>query len=338
MTEKEIQPRTSSGSVGNEQSNMKVVRKLVHPIASLVAVLTLMTVLVTSCSGTSSQGEEAKTTAEDTVTTSEPVATRATGKRVEALDFPVAPSTQGLAASSPTETVSATKTTPSSTPVEAVDELISSAIAKDFDSAWAQVASADQARIGFPQRLVEEFNAVGWTSFTIADSNLDTVTVNVKQTAKISEIDGVVSSQAIVRIKTIAESGGFKVLWSRRVTEQLFPEMNAVENLAVQRAVMSWAAARQACELQPSNQYSSGLVGVVGLADALCKTVGAPSIGEVQDIYGLDEPEPLIQAFGGSASSWARVVSINAPVPMNVVVAPKGKDWIVVAVARLSIS
>jgi hypothetical protein len=35
---------------------------------------------------------------------------------------------------------------------------------------------------------------------------------------------------------------------------------------------------------------------------------------------------------------WARVVKVTGPVPLTAVVAPRGTDWIVVAVARPSIA
>ena len=63
-----------------------------------------------------------------------------------------------------------------------------------------------------------------------------------------------------------------------------------------------------------------------------------PVITGVGDLDSLDEPQPVIDGFGGSALLWARVAVLSAPVPMNVVVAPDGETWTVIAVARPSLA
>ncbi len=338
MMKQEFQLCTSKGGDRIEQSHVHTNSKSIRSFAAPLAACALLIIAIAGCSTATTDSAQGAAVPVVTVI-DKPLETRAFGKRVKALDFAVKPAPNAVDSSPSIEPNPEPNAVPgSSTSLGAVKALISSAIARDFSAAWAHVSRADQQRIGYVQRLVEEFNAAGWTDFAVESSTLDTVTVKVKQVPKISEIDGVIAEHAIVRVKTIAEDGGYRVLWSKRTTEQIFPEMSAIENLAVQQSVTAWAKSRQACETQPSNQYSSGLVGVVGLADALCKTVGTPVIGEVQDLYGLDEPDPLFQAFGSSAASWARVVKISAPVAMSVVLAPTGKDWIVVAIARPSIS
>ncbi len=224
------------------------------------------------------------------------------------------------------------------TPAKAVGELVGFLVARDSASAWNLISASDQERVGNVQRLTEESYATGWTQFAVRETTGDTVTVEVKQTPKISEIDGVVAETATLRVRTVAEAGGYKVVWSKRSVDQAFADISPEQITDIRSSVMKWAASRQQCADVPTNQYESGLIGVTGLADSLCKKSSPPKIGDIGDLDQLDEPDPILQSFGSASFRWARVASIQAPVAMNVVVAPRGRDWIVVAIARPSIS
>jgi hypothetical protein len=319
-----------------------LLKQPIKPRTARICAAVVALTVVSGCSNGTPVAVSETTTASTSIVASqqaEPPETRAPGKRVKALDFAIdSGSDTSLSPSATVSDSAGSDTVPAATPSMAVAALVRSAISRDAAGAWLHISEADQGRIGYSQRLTEEFNAVGWTSFTIEDEVADLVTVAVTQTPKISEITGVTASTAIVRVKTIAEAGGFKVMWSRRIVEQQFPTVSPDQDSMVTESVRAWAVGKQQCESKTPNEYSSGLVGVVGLADALCNAVGVPTVVAVGDLDALDEPEPILQAFGGSALLWARVATVSAPVRMSVVVAPLGKDWIVVGVARPPIS
>ena len=158
------------------------------------------------------------------------------------------------------------------------------------------------------------------------------------QTPKVSDIDGVIAELAKLRVQTIKEASGYRVLWSRKSIVQEYPELSVSQDGAVADAVTEWARSRQACDPTPAHEFPGGLGGVVGLATKLCRSTGDSVLGAVSDLESLDEPQPIIEAFGGTALQWARVVPISSPVPMSVVVAPLGTNWIIVAVARPAIT
>ena len=257
-----------------------------------------------------------------------------TGKSVAALNFSVgaAQNVSRDSSSAPLQGGAA------ATPSAAVTALIGAALKGDSDAAWSQLSASDRDRVGVKQRIIEQVNASGWTSFAIVETASDRVTVKVVQTPRISDIDGVIASSSTVRIPTVKEGGGFKVIWSRRITEQHYPDVSSAQDTAVMASVKAWALSRQACDAVPTNEFTSGLIGVVGLGSALCHTTATPIVASVSDLETLDEPQPVLEGFGGNALLWARVVKISGPVAMNVVVAPRGNDWIVVALARPSIS
>ena len=268
-----------------------------------------------------------------------------TGARVKALDFTVDAAVSPSLAKSNQKVIApqssrlpSDKDAGATTPAAAVTSLVRTAIAGDADTAWAFVGTIDQVRLGYKQRITEQVNASGWKSFSVTSADGDSVEGTLTQTPKVSDIDGVIAPTATLRVRTIREGSNYRVLWSRKSIVQNYAEQTDAQDDAVSSAVRAWLRSRQACEAAPANEFSGGLIGVTGLANKLCRSSGSSVIGAVSDLEALDEPQPIIEAFGGSALQWARVASITAPVPMDVVVAPLGSQWIVVAVARPSLT
>ncbi len=65
---------------------------------------------------------------------------------------------------------------------------------------------------------------------------------------------------------------------------------------------------------------------------------GEVTIGTIGTLLDLDDPAPVLNAYGSAAADWARVVPLTAPVPMNVVLAPIGSDWKVVATVHVPLA
>ncbi len=182
------------------------------------------------------------------------------------------------------------------------------------------------------------------------------VALRVTQTPMIDEIRGVLAPSSVVKLPASKEASGWKVSWERRNVVQKF----VAPRSRLKADVIGWAASRkQLCTAAVANsstnkpgndkagkstnsrvaaegEYSGGLLGAVWLADELCTVPGTVTISSVSDIYSLDDPQPLLDAYGSGVYQWARVVTLSAPHAMHVVTAPLGERWVVVAIAPVN--
>ena len=314
---------------------------------SMLALSTVLTACGRTESATSARPAGQPTTGPSSISTSgpsgreQPKASKGLviGLHSTSLDFAVAP--HGTTATSTKD--SGVTRSPSgdvygaTSAVKAADGLLRALINRDGNAAWSMLSTADRTKLGFPQRLIDEAYSAGWEAYRITSTSASTVTVEVEQTAKVSDIDGVIAQTATMTVPVIFDGSRFSVGWSRRLVVQHYPERTPATDRAVEETVKQWASARQKCAPAPS-EYSGGLFGVVGLATALCHTGDSPRVQQVGDLDSLDEPQPFIDGFGGSALVWARVATLSTPVPMNVVVAPNGSGWTVLGIARPSLA
>jgi CBS domain-containing protein len=210
-----------------------------------------------------------------------------------------------------------------------------------IDVAYALLTANERDRLGSAARFRDALTRESpWRSILLdgepntgaASSPTGTsVALTVTQSAGIDDIRGVVAPTATVRFPVVNEDGSWRVRWERR---QLTPHYAADES-RLRRDVTTWVAdrQRQCGPTSPASEYAGGLIGIVGLADGLCTTKGAAVVSGVGDFYSLDDPQPLLDAFGSASYDWARVVSLSAPAPMDVIAAPFGDRWLVVGVA-----
>ncbi len=266
---------------------------------------------------------------------SEPGSLR-TGRPIEALGFTVPPRALGAdpVVSAPTESI----VKPSAaTATEAVSSLIDSVIAGEFETTFSLLTPNEQRRAGSSQRLAAELGPLGWKSYAVTATAAGSVTAEIVQSPRVSDIDGVISPTATVIVPVVADASGFTLTWSRRVVMAHHPERSAQSDTEVSQAAIQWAQAAQQCSAAPL-EYFGGLIGVTGLADQLCRATGTPTVESVGDLDSLDEPQPVIDGFGSSSATWARIVHLTAPVAMNVVLAPDGDRWMVIAIACPSLA
>ena len=319
----------------------------------LVGSLTLTLVVVTACSratapeaapptaGVANQATDSVAPETNTQASVNQAPALKTGRRVAALDFAV-PSTTSSDVSAntavaSTRPIAADGLSKASSARDAVSAFFDSLIDQRADDAFTLLSAADQARLGSPRQLAATSSAFGWTSFRVENESPTLVTVSVSQTARVSEIDGVIAPRATVVVPVATEDGSFRISWSKRVLSPLHPERNVKNDSAVSEAALQWAMTRRSCKPSPI-EFASGLIGVTGLADALCNSSSMPTVAAVADLESLDEPQAVIDGFGSDAVTWARVVELGGPVRMNVVLAPLGDSWVVVAIARPSLA
>lgn len=246
---------------------------------------------------------------------------------------------------------------PSSRPNAATAEAASSpsAAAEAFGDAIVSGRVADaftllpvieQERIGSATRFADILSRdPAWLSAAVdagASDEREIPALRVGQAPTIDEIRGVVGPFAVVKLPARKDESGWKVSWERRTITQRYaaPESRASDD------VIAWATARQkGCASSgalssktPVGEYGGGLLGAVWLADALCTTPGAVTVGSVGDIYTLDDPQALLDAYGSGAYQWARVVTLSAPHEMHVIAAPLGDRWLVVGLAPVPVA
>ena len=201
-----------------------------------------------------------------------------TGTHSAGLDFPVVAAEPDSPSVANPFATAATTTPPSSTASTAraaAETLLGALIARDATAAWSALSGPERERAGYAQRLIDEVSGAGWQSYVITGETAGRVTAQVRQSPKVSDIDGVIAATATVTLPTMQTDGGYSVNWSRRQVEQLYPKQTERTDRAVGQAVLRWAEAHQGCAPAP-HEYAGGLIGVVGLASALCHSNGTP--------------------------------------------------------------
>lgn len=213
-------------------------------------------------------------------------------------------------------------------------------VGRRIDDAFALLPDIEQERIGSSTRFADVLSRdPAWLSAAVdaeASEERDVPALRVGQAPTIDEIRGVVGPSAVVKLPARKDESGWKVSWERRTITQRYtaPEQRVSDD------VVAWATGRQkACSSTgptpsktPAGEYAGGLLGALWLADALCTTPGEVSVASVGDIYTLDDPQALLDAYGSGAYQWARIVTLAAPHEMHVIAAPLADQWVVVGV------
>ena len=231
-----------------------------------------------------------------------------------------------------------------SSPTAAAAAFGDAVVAGRIGDAFGLLPAIEQERIGSATRFADILSRdPAWLSAAVdaeAGQSEAIPVLRVEQTPAIDEIRGVVGPSAFVKLPARQDESGWKVSWERRTITQDYgaPEERVSDD------VIAWAAARQqACAptvattpKTPLGEYAGGLLGAVWLADSLCATPGAVTVASVGDIYTLDDPQALLDAYGSGAYQWARIVTLAAPKEMHVIAAPLNDRWIVVGLAPVS--
>jgi hypothetical protein len=210
-------------------------------------------------------------------------------------------------------------------------------VAKDNAAAFELLSADDQDRFGSAERFGTELSrSPQWTAATVDPTGA----VTVSREAMLDPVFGLVPATARLNLPLVANSSqdsSPRIAWSRRSEVR----NDQASESDIEPAVKQWATARQRCESAPAEETVNGLVGVVGLATRLCDAEG-PIIstlasGAARDLLDLNDPASVLDAYGDDAANWARVVPLSSPVPMNVVVAPIGSTWKVIATVHVDL-
>jgi hypothetical protein len=221
---------------------------------------------------------------------------------------------------------------PASSPDDAVRRFLDFEVARDYDASYGLLSTDDRA---------QAVSRAGWsaahadlpaiTGYTLGPAEVATdradVPVDVRLRAALTPSTGLVPARASARFSAVAEDGGWRVAFDEStITPRFLPDARAPE------AVRTWARARVRCHR--AREYVGGLVGAPTRADTLCRADGPIRSGPPRRLPDTAQDQPFLAAFGGEVHEWARVVRLESPVRMDVVVAPVGQQWLVVGVLQ----
>ena len=151
------------------------------------------------------------------------------------------------------------------------------------------------------------------------------VVTDVAFTPSLDEVSGLVPGDAIVTWHLVRESGGWRIALFETVVEPRYaPEIAATES------ARRWVIDRTACIM--AEEYEGGLLGNPGLADSLCGAAGPVEVGTAGTARGPDRRCPVRRGVRSGVRSMGPRGDSRVPVPLQVVLAPVGVDWIVIGV------
>ena len=217
-------------------------------------------------------------------------------------------------------------------PEAAVSGFLDAETDRDFRTSFGYLSAVDRATFG---------SAAGWEAshanelplivdyelgeVTPVNDDQMTVSADVSFEPGLDQVIGLTPGSALVRWDVVQSSdGSWGVALESSAIEPRYPS-----DESVLPAAEAWADARQDCEV-PANERP-GLVGSPALADELCGTDEALMLSgpELLDVLAS---RPVLTAFGPEAAAAARVVRVEGPAAVGVVLVPIGPDWTVVAV------
>lgn len=219
------------------------------------------------------------------------------------------------------------------TPTAAVRATLDAQIRGDVDTVFGSLAASNRRQYGSPSGLADMLiDQPTPTAYRVVSDRISkgeaSVVTELRMQPSLDEVSGLVPAEATATWRVVAEDGGWRVDLERRSIEPAYADQSGLLN-----DTRAWAESRQSCASTPTNEYGGGLLHIIGLASELCGKKGAVTLDEsVQYLDELPDPSPVLNAFGGDAAEWARVVTVTAPVPQKVVVAPVGDRWVTTAI------
>ena len=238
------------------------------------------------------------------------------------------------AAHAPPDPVSASPSeppdAPAPTPRDAVQRFLDAEVAQQYSVSYGLLSAPDRD---------EQSSRAAWTAdhadlpaiegyrvdrAEMQDNRAD-VAVALRLHAQLSPTDGLVPARARATYVTVAEDGGWRIAFDQSSFAAQYPSTASAPT-----AVRSWVRARVACRHAP--EFVGGLLGAAARADELCGAHGATHVGRAVRLPETDQDQPFLAAFGSEVHEWSRVIPVDAPVRLRVVVAPLGERWLVVGV------
>ncbi len=219
--------------------------------------------------------------------------------------------------------------TPAASPRLAIDGFLTAEVNGDYPASFGLLSNSDRATavsVGSWTQAHETLPT--YTSYSIDSDSGPTVVTQVAMTPRLDETVGEVASSAKVTWTTVQEGGGWSVKFSSAKVAPNFPDPTDAP-----AAALAWVAAAQSGT--PDTSYDGALLGNPDVVTKLAKLSGAFTAEPIEDLASWPNVAVVTNAFGSDAVGWARVVPVDGPVGLDLVVAPLADRWVVVAaVAR----
>jgi hypothetical protein len=222
------------------------------------------------------------------------------------------------------------------TPRAALERFLDAEAAGDAEASFDALSASDRAatptRAAWTAAHDTIPRVIGYEVTALrADAGRAEADVAVALTPSLDDVVGLVPARATARYVLVAEDGGWRVAFAE---SSLVPEYAPDDD--ARGAARAWAAAAARGDVVA--QWDGG---VLGLADdaylpALRAARDGVEVGAPLRLAPVPEAEPMLAAFGPDVFDWARVVPLEAPVALDLVLAPVGEQWLVVGVLSAS--
>ncbi len=209
----------------------------------------------------------------------------------------------------------------------AVEQYLTAEIDRDLARSLSLLSDSERTAIASVEAWILRHDAMPRIlGYEVTGSTGSTVTTTLELEPRLNEVQGYVPSTALATWSTVPTSDGFLVSLTATVIEPVVPADDAAA-----AAALAWVEGQQRCET--IGQYDGNLLGEPDVLGLLCGQSGSYTAAPPGALTEFVDPGVVASAFGPEASSFARVVRMDGPIPLSVVTAPLGDRWLVVAVA-----
>lgn len=219
---------------------------------------------------------------------------------------------------------------PADSPEQALGGFLTAEHARDLETSYTFLEAEDREAFGSPAGWVaahaDLFGPVtGFTLDGVDDSSGEAVvTARVSYVPGLDPVVGLTPARALVTVVAHREGDGWVLDLD---TFQLEPELPSDRQAA--DAAERFVAAAQDCA-----PPTGTLIGTAGLVDRLCDASGPVEVGPPSLLDDVTIVQPFVATYGPDAQVWMRVVTVERPVPLRVVLGPLGDDWTVIGLVR----
>jgi hypothetical protein len=216
-------------------------------------------------------------------------------------------------------------------PVAAVERFLTAEVAGDFEASFELLSLADQEAAGGVEGWVAEhylvvppIRAFRLTADTV-DGTRAEVLAGLRLQAGLDQLVGLIPGDAEATwVLVEATAGEWRVAFTESRIDPVF-----LDDASAASAVEDWGSARQSCQPQEGDLT---LLGFPTLADPFCGSTGRVTVSGPLSLEDAADAAPFLAAFGPEVGIWARVVEVQTPIALRVVVAPIGERWVVIGV------
>lgn len=218
-----------------------------------------------------------------------------------------------------------------SDPTTAVSSFLAAEIARDFPTSFSFLSVDVQSRLtGAPERWrVEHAQLPAYTGFEILEETErdgdPAVRVVLSLDSRLDTVIGLIPARAEAFFVVVESAGTFRVDFDNSFVRPLYPDDGPARDVA-----LAWAERVQAGEDVGDLQGVNSLYGRAALRNDLAGSTGALDAGEPVALPPDGGSSDLLSAFGSDIAGWGRVVAIDGPVDINVVLAPVNDEWVVI--------